>query len=315
MASHCARPPDGSSYTLIQTGTNTSDPKVTMLQAVAGSHPLVSSLHEFGAAANTSLQYPYYGSFETTEDHDDCGDIIKENRVESKKRRLTNEQVKSLEVSFEVESKLEPERKNHLAQELGLQPRQVAIWFQNRRARYKTKRLERDYDILKGQYDAVFSEKHKLEAEIARLRDLLVDYSHAAAGFKGGGSSMRSSEEQEISQNQDSLHDQAGTIYAPKNINYHGPILQSDNAIMPKGMKLRQEAREGDGSSDSDQTNMELGNRTHYTTHQLHPKMSMCNSQLLHQIAVKMEGGLLLQHPEDICCDYCLHTEEDGQNY
>ncbi|KAF9681850.1 hypothetical protein SADUNF_Sadunf05G0045800 [Salix dunnii] len=67
--------------------------------------------------------------------------------VTEKKRRLSGDQVKALEKNFEVENKLEPERKVKLAQELGLQPRQVAVWFQNRRARWKTKQLERDYGI------------------------------------------------------------------------------------------------------------------------------------------------------------------------
>lgn len=77
-----------------------------------------------------------------------------------KKRRLSVDQVKALEKNFEVENKLEPERKVKLAQELGLQPRQVAVWFQNRRARWKTKQLERDYGVLKANFDAL---KHNYE--------------------------------------------------------------------------------------------------------------------------------------------------------
>ncbi|CAA2976554.1 homeobox-leucine zipper ATHB-6-like [Olea europaea subsp. europaea] len=77
-----------------------------------------------------------------------------------KKRRLSVDQVKALEKNFEVENKLEPERKVKLAQELGLQPRQVAVWFQNRRARWKTKQLERDYGVLKANFDTL---KHNYE--------------------------------------------------------------------------------------------------------------------------------------------------------
>lgn len=72
-----------------------------------------------------------------------------------KKRRLSVDQVKALEKNFEVENKLDPDRKVKLAQELGLQPRQVAVWFQNRRARWKTKQLERDYGVLKANYDSL----------------------------------------------------------------------------------------------------------------------------------------------------------------
>jgi homeobox-leucine zipper protein len=75
--------------------------------------------------------------------------------ISEKKRRLSVDQVKALEKNFEVENKLEPDRKVKLAQELGLQPRQVAVWFQNRRARWKTKQLERDYGVLKANYDAL----------------------------------------------------------------------------------------------------------------------------------------------------------------
>ncbi|XP_010523302.1 PREDICTED: homeobox-leucine zipper protein ATHB-5-like isoform X2 [Tarenaya hassleriana] len=82
-----------------------------------------------------------------------------------KKRRLSVEQVKALEKNFEIENKLEPERKVKLAKELGLQPRQVAIWFQNRRARWKTKQLDRDYGVLKANYDALKRNRDALQRD------------------------------------------------------------------------------------------------------------------------------------------------------
>ncbi len=102
------------------------------------------------------------------------------NAVESsKKRRLTFEQVRSLERNFELENKLEPERKMQLAKELGLQPRQVAVWFQNRRARWKTKQLERDYELLssdytrlKAEFEATVQEKERLKSEVRSMPSL-----------------------------------------------------------------------------------------------------------------------------------------------
>uniref|UniRef100_A0A2P2LL60 Homeobox-leucine zipper protein n=1 Tax=Rhizophora mucronata TaxID=61149 RepID=A0A2P2LL60_RHIMU len=86
---------------------------------------------------------------------DEEGRVEESSHVAEKKRRLSVDQVKALEKTFEVENKLEPERKVKLAQELGLQPRQVAVWFQNRRARWKTKQLERDYGMLKNSYETL----------------------------------------------------------------------------------------------------------------------------------------------------------------
>lgn len=99
-------------------------------------------------------------------------------QVGEKKRRLNMEQVKTLEKNFELGNKLEPERKMQLARALGLQPRQIAIWFQNRRARWKTKQLEKDYDLLKRQFesikadnDALHAQNQKLQAEILALKN------------------------------------------------------------------------------------------------------------------------------------------------
>ncbi|PIM97397.1 hypothetical protein CDL12_30135 [Handroanthus impetiginosus] len=94
---------------------------------------------------------------------------------DTKKKRLSTEQLESLENSFQEEIKLDPDRKMKLAKELGLQPRQIAVWFQNRRARWKGKQLERLYDALKQEYDVVSREKHKLQQEVLALRTILKD--------------------------------------------------------------------------------------------------------------------------------------------
>lgn len=121
----------------------------------------------------TSKRRPFFSSPDDL--FDDC---YYDEQLPEKKRRLTAEQVHLLEKSFEAENKLEPERKGQLAKKLGLQPRQVAVWFQNRRARWKTKQLERDYDLLKSSYDALLSsydslvkENQKLKSEVVSLNE------------------------------------------------------------------------------------------------------------------------------------------------
>ncbi|KAK1258425.1 Homeobox-leucine zipper protein HOX6 [Acorus gramineus] len=96
------------------------------------------------------------------------------------KRRFSEEQIQSLETMFESKTKLEARQKLQLAVELGLQPRQVAIWFQNKRARWKSKQLEREYSILRAQYDALLAnfesvnkEKQSLMKQLSKMVDLL----------------------------------------------------------------------------------------------------------------------------------------------
>lgn len=111
---------------------------------------------------------------EEEEDEEECSAAGQQ----AKKRRLSVQQVRSLEKAFEVENKLEPERKLQLAQELGLHPRQVAVWFQNRRARWKTKQLERDYgqlkhnyECLKSNFEAIKQDNQKLASELNYLKE------------------------------------------------------------------------------------------------------------------------------------------------
>lgn len=96
------------------------------------------------------------------------------------KGRFSHEQVKSLEFMFESEARPESRMKHRMADELGLQPRQVAIWFQNKRARSKTKQIEHEYTKLKAEFETLASsyelmrrEHQSLLVQLQKLKNLL----------------------------------------------------------------------------------------------------------------------------------------------
>eukprot|EP00250_Pteridium_aquilinum_P014904 c22273_g1_i1 orf=341-1297(-) len=135
-------------------------------------------------------------------DDDLCDEL---SNPSEKKRRLNADQVEFLEKSFNMDLKLEPERKAFIAKKLGLLPRQVAIWFQNRRARWKNKQLEQDYEALKAKYDAavienknmvkkneaIAEENKRLHAEVAHLTGLMRDRDIARVADVMGGELAR----------------------------------------------------------------------------------------------------------------------------
>lgn len=96
-------------------------------------------------------------------------------RTKQNNKRLSQEQVMLLESSFNHEKKLSPDRKIQLAHQLGLQPRQVAIWYQNKRARWKAQTLEGDYKAICLTLDRVLAEKKLLDKEVEKLRGELAN--------------------------------------------------------------------------------------------------------------------------------------------
>jgi homeobox-leucine zipper protein len=187
-------------------------------------------------------------------DQEGCS-VEESGHIAEKKRRLGLDQVKALEKSFEVENKLEPERKLKLAQDLGLQPRQVAVWFQNRRARWKTKNLERDYGVLKANYnslklnyDSLQRDNEKLLNEIQELKEKLNEENMKESNvLVKEETELLTESEQQGNDEEDNFDSPAAAITAelPEVLNY-----DTFNSSNETGAALFHDFK--DGSSDSD---------------------------------------------------------------
>lgn len=77
-----------------------------------------------------------------------------------------------LEKSFGCNKKLEAEQKLELSSQLGVPPRQITVWYQNKRARWKTQSLEVDYSVVQMKLQKVMAEKKQLERDVVRLKAL-----------------------------------------------------------------------------------------------------------------------------------------------
>ncbi|EPS59222.1 hypothetical protein M569_15588, partial [Genlisea aurea] len=100
------------------------------------------------------------------------------------KKRLSHDQVRLLEANFDAGRKLDTERKFSLARELGVPPRQIAVWYQNKRARWKNQSLELDYGALQLRLEAAVADKKELEKEVESLRSELRRAHEALYGFR-----------------------------------------------------------------------------------------------------------------------------------
>nr|KYP70620.1 Homeobox-leucine zipper protein HOX11 [Cajanus cajan] len=95
-----------------------------------------------------------------------------ENGSTRKKLRLSKQQSAFLEESFKEHTTLNPKQKLALAKQLNLRPRQVEVWFQNRRARTKLKQTEVDCEYLKRCCESLTEENRRLQKELQELRAL-----------------------------------------------------------------------------------------------------------------------------------------------
>ncbi|XP_062111092.1 homeobox-leucine zipper protein HOX3-like [Humulus lupulus] len=91
-----------------------------------------------------------------------------------KKLRLTKEQSRLLEESFRQHHTLNPKQKEALALQLKLRPRQVEVWFQNRRARSKLKQTEMECEYLKRWFGSLTEQNRRLQREVEELRSMKV---------------------------------------------------------------------------------------------------------------------------------------------
>ncbi|KAH9619265.1 hypothetical protein KSS87_008029 [Heliosperma pusillum] len=87
-----------------------------------------------------------------------------------KKLRLTKDQSAMLEESFKLHTALSPKQKQALADRLNLRPRQVEVWFQNRRARTKLKQTEVDCEYMKKWVETLRDENRRLQKEVEELK-------------------------------------------------------------------------------------------------------------------------------------------------
>ncbi|KAL1548859.1 homeobox-leucine zipper protein HOX19-like [Salvia divinorum] len=116
-----------------------------------------------------------------------------------KKLRLTREQTTLLEDSFRQHTTLNTTQKQALAEKLNLKPRQVEVWFQNRRARSKLKQTEVECVLLKKNCERLSDENRRLKKEVLELRSSLkmgkppaaATPSQSEGSGSGGGGGIR----------------------------------------------------------------------------------------------------------------------------
>ncbi|KAM0833361.1 hypothetical protein ACQ4PT_064313 [Festuca glaucescens] len=130
-----------------------------------GSFPMDFSAHGERGASDAAQGGGGGGGGSRGSDEDDGGSA-------RKKLRLSKEQAAFLEESFKEHSTLNPRQKVALAKQLNLRPRQVEVWFQNRRARTKLKQTEVDCEYLKRCCETLTEENRRLQKELAELRAL-----------------------------------------------------------------------------------------------------------------------------------------------
>ncbi|XXG64442.1 hypothetical protein AAC387_Pa05g2398 [Persea americana] len=89
-----------------------------------------------------------------------------------KKPTLTKEQSSMLQDIFKERTHVDMMEKHELAEKLNLRPRQVEVWFQNKRARTKSEQMEHERLILKEWCAGLAKENLRLKKELHELKSI-----------------------------------------------------------------------------------------------------------------------------------------------
>ncbi|XP_022993293.1 homeobox-leucine zipper protein ATHB-17-like [Cucurbita maxima] len=111
---------------------------------------------------------------ERTEEEEESCSINNGGGQPRKKLSLSKHQSRLLEDIFRHNHSLNPKQKEALAMALQLKPRQVEVWFQNRRARSKLKQTEMEYQYLRRWFGSLTEQNRRLRRELEELRAIKV---------------------------------------------------------------------------------------------------------------------------------------------
>ncbi|CAN8245805.1 unnamed protein product [Cochlearia groenlandica] len=108
---------------------------------------------------------------ELQEDHEELQQQQQTHPTNKKKRyhRHTNHQIQEMEALFKENPHPDDKQRNRLSHELGLKPRQVKFWFQNRRTQMKAQQDRAENVMLRADNDNLKSENCHLQAELRCL--------------------------------------------------------------------------------------------------------------------------------------------------
>ncbi|XP_022886874.1 homeobox-leucine zipper protein HAT22-like [Olea europaea var. sylvestris] len=134
--------------------------------------PLHSSDHAIegsgSGSGSSNLKVDYEDDKEASKDT--VSNEYEDTNYGRKKLRLSKEQIILLEDTFKRHTTLNMVQKQTLSVRLNLKPRQVEVWFQNRRARMKLKQTEMDYEFLKKHCERLNEENRRLNKELVELQ-------------------------------------------------------------------------------------------------------------------------------------------------
>ncbi|KAL8193717.1 hypothetical protein R6Q57_026409 [Mikania cordata] len=152
----------------LELGLNPTPSMPTKKLSPSPDHPLVPSLTL--ALSADSCGGSSFSNASVKRERDVASDEEDGGVNDKKKLRLTKAQSGLLEEAFKLHTTLNPKQKQELARNLKLRPRQVEVWFQNRRARTKLKQTEVDCEYLKKCCKILTDENQRLRQEVQDLK-------------------------------------------------------------------------------------------------------------------------------------------------